>query len=57
MTWNVDIPVVLLLDTELWGKMVSSSGGRSTCVVHLKDGGGEEGAVRFTHTCFRGGQR
>lgn len=39
--------------------METPSWGLSTCVVldHLKDGGGEEDAMRFTHTCLRGGQR
>ena len=39
--------------------METPSWGPSTCVVldHLKDGGGEEDAMRFTHTCRGGGQR
>lgn len=51
--------LVLLLDTKLWGKMEAPSRGPSTCVVldHWKDGGGEEDTMRFTHTCFSGGQR
>lgn len=50
---------VLLLDTKPWGKMEAPIWGPSTCVVldHLKDGGGEEGAMRFTHICLSGGQR
>lgn len=44
--------LVLFLDTKPWGKMEAPSRGPSTCVVldHLKDGGGEEDAMRFTHT-------
>lgn len=50
---------VLLLDTKPWGKMEAPIWGPSTCVVldHFKDGGGEEDAMRFTHTCLSGGQR
>lgn len=51
--------LVLFLDTKLCGKMDALSWGPSMCVVldHLKDGGGEEDAMCFTHTCLRGGQR
>lgn len=43
--------LVLFLNTKLWGKMEAPSWGPSTCVVldHLKDGGGEEDAMSFTH--------
>lgn len=51
--------LVLFLDTKPWGKMEAHSSGPSMCVVldRLNDGGGEEDAVSFTHTCLRGGQR
>lgn len=55
----LDLCLLVLFDTKPWGKMEAPRWGPSTCVAldHFKDGGGEEDAMRFTHTCLRAGQR